>query len=244
MRNTRIYTTTALHSGADFVLEPEPSRHIAKALRMVEGDELTLFDGRGGEYPATINAIGKKDVTVQTGEHVDVERESPLQVHLGIAVSRGDRFDWVIQKATELGVARITPLTTERTGVKLSGERADKKLAHWRQVAISACEQCGRNRVPSIDNLQPLAAWTGSTQAQLKLVLHHRADSLPSRGTTLQTAVLLIGPEGGLSEQEIVQAQEKDFKSLALGPRVMRTETAPLAALAIIQGQWGDMVVS
>jgi 16S rRNA (uracil1498-N3)-methyltransferase len=241
MRDTRIFTTTALHSGAAFLLEPEPSRHIAKALRMHVGDTLTLFDGRGGEYPATITVIGKKQVEVKTGERLDTERESPLRVHLGIAVSRGDRSDWVIQKATELGVARITPLVTGRTGVKLSGERAEKKLAHWRQIAVSACEQCGRNRVPVVDPLQPCDDFIGGSDAQLKLVLHHRAQTLLGRGDAIHSALLLVGPEGGLSDDEIARAEQAGFSPLALGPRVMRTETAPLAALAILQGRWGDM---
>ena len=241
MRDTRIFSTTALHSGADFILDPEPSRHIAKALRMAVGDELTLFDGRGGEYPATITVIDKKNLTVHTGKHLDTERESPLQVHLGIAVSRGDRFDWVMQKATELGAAHISPLITERSGVKLDGERAQKKLAHWRQIAISACEQCGRNRVPTLATLQPIANFIGDTDAQLKLVLHHRAETLPAESAAIRTAALLVGPEGGLSEQEIARAEQAGFSSLALGPRVMRTETAPLSALAILQARWGDM---
>ena len=241
MRDTRIFTGTALHSGADLVLEPEPSRHIAKALRMNVGDELTLFDGRGGEYLATITAVGRNNVEVRTGEHLHSERESPLQVHLGVAVSRGDRFDWVVQKATELGVARITPLVTERTGVKLAAERADKKLAHWQQVATSACEQCGRNRVPVVESLRSCSDFVGNVDAQLKLVLHHRAEQRPTGDISIQTAALLVGPEGGLSGEEIKQAEKAGFRSLALGPRVLRTETAPLAALAILQAHWGDM---
>lgn len=241
MRNTRIFSNQALHSGAVFVLAPEPSRHIAKSLRMAVGDTLTLFDGNGGEYPATITELGKKAVTVTTGDHQAIERESPLQVHLGIAVSRGDRFDWVIQKATELGVTRISPLATDRTGVKLTGERADRKLAHWRQVAISACEQCGRNRVPEIDALQALEQWTGRCDAQVKMVLHHRAAAADAQHSGVQSAALLVGPEGGLSPEEIALAESQGFAALALGPRVLRTETAPLAALSILQARWGDL---
>lgn len=241
MRNTRIFSNQALHSGAVFVLAPEPSRHIAKSLRMGVGDSLTLFDGNGGEYPATITELGKKSVTVTTGDHLAIERESPLQVHLGIAVSRGDRFDWVIQKATELGVASISPLATGRTGVKLSGERADKKLAHWRQIAVSACEQCGRNRVPEIDALVSLEQWIAQCDTQVKLVLHHRADSGATQQSAVQSAALLVGPEGGLSTEEIALAESQGFAALALGPRVLRTETAPLAALAVLQARWGDL---
>ncbi|NND69008.1 MAG: 16S rRNA (uracil(1498)-N(3))-methyltransferase [Halioglobus sp.] len=241
MRLTRIYTLQALHSGASFVLEPGPSRHIARALRMNSGDALTLFDGRGGEYLATIDAIDKKSVSVTTGEHDPVERESGLAIHLGIAMSRGDRFDWVVQKSTELGVSRITPLTTEHTGVQLKGERLAKKLAHWRQVAISACEQCGRNRVPQIDSPDALDAWVSGTTATARYVLHPQGQPLPSGITSTPSVALLVGPEGGLSEGEIARAEAADYRSLTLGPRVLRTETAPLAAIAVLQAHWGDM---
>ncbi|MFT4615145.1 MAG: 16S rRNA (uracil1498-N3)-methyltransferase [Bacteroidia bacterium] len=241
MRNTRIYTSTALHSGADFVLEPEPSRHLSRSLRLGEGDALTLFDGSGGEYSASIMDVGKKHVTVRTGQHQNIDRESALAIHLGIAVSRGDRFDWVIQKATELGATSISPLQTERTGVRLSGERAEKKLSHWRQIAISACEQCGRNRLPALNPLQSLQSWIDATQADQRLVLHHRAAANLETTEQPGSIALLVGPEGGLSEAEIEQAQRSGYFSLTLGPRIMRTETAPLAALAILQSRWGDM---
>ncbi len=241
MRNTRIYTEQALQSRASFVLAPEPSRHIARSLRMEVGAALTLFDGRGGEYPAIIDAIDKKHVTVTTGEHDAVERESVLDVHLGIALSRGDRFDWVIQKATELGVRRITPLDTEHTGVRLKGDRLEKKLGHWQQVAVSACEQCGRNRLPAIGNVTTVAQWLGTNNAELSFVLHHRAADVPALPDTAKDIALLIGPEGGLSASEIAAAEDAGFNALSLGPRVLRTETAPLAALALLQARWGDM---
>lgn len=241
MRLTRIYTPQALHSGASFVLEPGPSRHIARALRMTVGDPLTLFDGRGGEYPATIDAIGKKHVTATTGQHNPVERESALNVNLGIALSRGERFDWVIQKATELGVRSITPLDTERTGVRLKGDRREKKLAHWRHIAASACEQCGRNRLPEIAEMATLDQWVQAANSELSLVLHHKARMQPGLPATVQSVALLVGPEGGLSEAEISAADAAGFHAFTLGPRVLRTETAPLAALTLVQGRWGDM---
>lgn len=241
MRLTRIYTLQALHSGASFVLEPGPSRHIARALRMTVGDPLTLFDGSGGEYPATIEAIDKKHVTVTTGALSPVERESALDVSLGIALSRGERFDWVIQKATELGVRSITPLDTERAGVRLKGERLEKKLAHWRQIAVSACEQCGRNRLPDIAQMATLDQWVKTGNPELSLVLHHRAGLQPALPATVRSVALLVGPEGGLSEAEIDAAKAAGFHAFTLGPRVLRTETAPLAALTLVQGRWGDM---
>jgi 16S rRNA (uracil1498-N3)-methyltransferase len=150
-------------------------------------------------------------------------------------------MDWVVQKATELGVRGITPLFTERTEVKLAPDRAAKKLQHWRQVAVSACEQCGRNTLPSIHELANLADWIAATDADCKLVLHHRSEGPALTDAVPHGVALLIGPEGGLSEAEIEAAESAGYRSLALGPRVMRTETAPLAAIAILQARWGDM---
>jgi 16S rRNA (uracil1498-N3)-methyltransferase len=240
MRITRIYTTQKLHSNALVELEPEPSHHLARVLRLGVGDALTLFDGSGGEYPGEIAAVDKKHVRVMTGALLPRECESPLDIHLGIAVSRGERMDWIVQKATELGVTSLTPLSSEHSGVKLAGARADKKILHWQQIAISACEQCGRNRPPSIYPLQVLNPWLASTVAERKFVLHHRGDSTGA-GSAPTSIALLVGPEGGLSESEIETAAQAGYTALRLGPRVLRTETAPLAAIALLQGWWGDM---
>jgi 16S rRNA (uracil1498-N3)-methyltransferase len=242
MRITRIYTTERLSSNATVALEPEPSRHLARVLRLGVGDALTLFDGRGGEYPSKIAAVSKKHVEVSTGEHLQCESESPLAIHLGIAVSRGERMDWVVQKATELGVTAVTPLLTEHTGVKLAGERATKKIQHWQQIAISACEQCGRNRPPVIHDLQWQDRWLAATVAQRKFVLHHRAETVDVSSGAPDSVALFVGPEGGLSESEILAAEQAGYVALKLGPRVLRTETAPLAAIAILQAYWGDMM--
>jgi 16S rRNA (uracil1498-N3)-methyltransferase len=241
MRIPRIYTGQALRGNTRIELEPGPSAHIARALRMHKGDKVTLFNGEGGEYPTEISAIDKKKVVVTTDTHRTLERESNLQIHLGIAVSRGDRMDWIVQKATELGVDTLTPLFTERTEVRLTGERAAKKIRHWQQIAISACEQCGRNRVPAIHALQELSHWLAATEAERKFVLHHRADPVGGASDKPASIALLVGPEGGLSDQEISAAEQAGFQSLRLGPRVLRTETAPLAAIAILQAHWGDM---
>lgn len=241
MRITRIYTTQVLHSNAAITLEPSPSNHLARVLRKHIGDNVILFNGCGGEFPATITAVDKKAVHVQTRKLVAHECESDLQIHLGIAISRGERMDWVVQKATELGVSSISPLMTENTGVKLAGERAEKKLQHWQQVSINACEQCGRNRVPLVQALQNIQSWLTQTDAEQKFVLHHRANSDNEDGNTPKSIALLIGPEGGLSESEIKAAEQEGYQSLQLGPRVLRTETAPLAAIAILQARWGDM---
>jgi len=241
MRISRIYTAQRLNSNATLELEPEPSHHLSRVLRLGVGDSLILFDGAGGEYPGEITAVDKKHVQVITGEHRKEDCESPLDIHLGIALSRSERMDWIVQKSTELGVRSLTPLSTEHTGVKLTAARADKKNLHWRQVAISACEQCGRNRLPTIYPMQALNPWLESTVAERKFVLHHRADHTAGAGDAPGTVALLVGPEGGLSENEIEVAEQAGYTSLRLGPRVLRTETAPLAAITILQSWWGDM---
>lgn len=241
MRIPRIYTQQNLTADSTVELESGPSAHIARALRMRIGDSVILFNGEGGEYTSSIVALEKKFVQLKTQNHDNQELESPLALELGIAISRGDRMDWVIQKATELGVARITPLMTERTEVKLKGERAEKKLTHWHQVIISACEQCGRNRLPSLNPLREISDWLPNVEAQRKFVLHHR-DTAASKSEKLPaSAAILVGPEGGLSDREIALAGDQGFEALTLGPRVLRTETAPLAAIAILQSRWGDM---
>jgi 16S rRNA (uracil1498-N3)-methyltransferase len=237
----RIYTENALAVGEEIELEPGPSRHIGSALRLQAGADITLFNGQGGEFQATITASDRKRVQVLINKRRRIERETPLGVHLGIAVSRGERMDWVVQKATELGVAEISPLLSERTEVKLSGDRADKKIRHWQQVVISACEQCGRNTVPLVHPLAKLADWSQQVEAHRKLVLHHREARPLSSLRRPNSLALLIGPEGGLSRPEIDDALRAGFIALSMGPRVLRTETAPLAALAVIQHRWGDM---
>jgi 16S rRNA (uracil1498-N3)-methyltransferase len=240
MRITRIYTAQSLSSNSDLTLEPDASRHLARALRLGVGDNIVLFNGHGGEFPAAITNIDKKTVQVRTGEHSSLERESSLKLHLGIAISRGERMDWIVQKATELGLTELTPLLTENTGVKLPADRAEKKQLHWQQVAISACEQCGRNLVPTIHPLAPINSWIADTTAEHRFVLHHRAETA-ALSITATNLALLVGPEGGLSTSEIEAAKQSDFAALQIGPRILRTETAPLAAIAILQSHFGDM---
>ncbi|MCB1676186.1 MAG: 16S rRNA (uracil(1498)-N(3))-methyltransferase [Halioglobus sp.] len=243
MRIPRVYTECPLQAHSELTLPAGAGQHIARVLRRRAGDALLLFDGRGGEFSAAVTAVEGKEVTVAVGEHRPQERESALSIHLGIALSRGDRMDWVVQKTTELGVTDLTPLFTKRTEVKLDGERRGKKIRHWQQVAVSACEQCGRNRLPAIHSPRPLGDWLAATGAERRFVLHHRAASSAGAGAGEQPAsvALLIGPEGGLSGAEILAAEQAGFQSLQLGPRVLRTETAPLAAIAILQARWGDM---
>ena len=244
MRIPRIFTDQPLSSGANLALTGSAARHLSSALRMSVGQEITLFNGLGGEFSATLTATAKSQVDVSLGDCREIDRESPLKLHLAIAVSRGERMDWIVQKATELGVTEITPLFSERTEVKLNGERLEKKLRHWQQVSISACEQCQRNRVPIINNALTLDQWLSHSREdseQLKLVLHHRSDTTLAQHQPPESACLLVGPEGGLSDNEISRAMDKGFAPLTLGPRVMRTETAPLAAISIMQSLWGDM---
>ena len=244
MRIPRIFTDQPLSSGANLALSGSAARHLSSALRMSAGQEITLFNGLGGEFSATLTRATKSQVDVSIGDFRDIDRESPLNLHLAIAVSRGERMDWIVQKATELGASEITPLFSERTEVKLNGERLEKKLRHWQQVSISACEQCQRNLVPSINPALTLDQWlsqdTGNAE-QLKLVLHHRSDKSLAQHQPPKSACLLVGPEGGLSDNEISRAMDNGFAALTLGPRVMRTETAPLAAISIMQSVWGDM---
>jgi 16S rRNA (uracil1498-N3)-methyltransferase len=241
VRIPRIHTARRLDPGAKVELESAPSQHLARVLRMPVGAELVLFDGRGGEYAAVIAAVDKQRVTVAIGDHREIERESPLHIHLGIAVSRGERMDWVVQKGTELGVSEISPLLTERTEVKLGKQREQKKLDHWQRIAVSACEQCGRNRLPRINPPQGLAQWLHAAEARCRYVLHHRAAPATAPEDPPGSIALLIGPEGGLAESEIAAAEASGYEAIGLGPRILRTETAPLAALAILQALWGDM---
>lgn len=240
MRIPRIYTPQDLQANSQLELEEAASRHIAKVLRMGPGRELILFNGQGGEYSATIENQTKKITQVAISQFQPDNRQSPLETELGIAISRGERMDQVIQKASELGVTAISPIFSERTEVKLSGPRLDKKLQHWQQIAISACEQSQRNLLPIVRPPQTLASFLSHSQQDLKLVLHHRSDKKLQDYCQPQSSCFLIGPEGGLSENEIRQAEQQGFNALTLGPRVLRTETAPIAALSLAQYLWGD----
>ncbi|EPL14391.1 16S rRNA (uracil(1498)-N(3))-methyltransferase [Pseudomonas sp. CF161] len=238
MRLSRFFIDAPLSLG-EHPLPEAQAHYIGRVLRMAEGDALQVFDGSGMEFRGTLLEVGKKRVTVRLDECFAGQVESPLQIHLGQGLSRGERMDWAIQKATELGVSEITPIFSERCEVRLKDERADKRLMHWRQVAISACEQCGRSRVPVIHPPLLLADWIKQTQAELKLVLHPVAEPLVSHAKPASLA-FLIGPEGGLSDAEVEQAHGAGFLPARLGPRVLRTETAPVVALAVAQQLWGD----
>ncbi len=238
MRLSRFFIDAPLSLGQHELPEAQ-AHYIGRVLRHAAGDAVQLFDGSGQEYLGKLIEVGKKAVRVELREQLAGQAESPLRIHLGQGLSRGERMDWAIQKATELGVGEITPIVSERCEVRLKDERADKRLAHWRQVAISACEQCGRSVLPVIHAPITLAEWQAHVQAELKLVLHPVAAPLESHARPHSLA-FLIGPEGGLSEAEVAQAKAAGFHAARLGPRVLRTETAPVVALAVAQQLWGD----
>lgn len=241
MRIPRLYVPLALSSGKVVELPEQAAAHCQRVLRLREGAALILFDGAGGEYQAQLVEAGKRGVRVQVGAHEAREAESPLRITLGQGVSRGERMDYTLQKSVELGVARIAPLETARSVVNLQGERRERRQQHWQGVVSAACEQCGRNRLPGLDDLAPLAAWLGGTHQGLRLVLHHRGAQRLSQLPPPQALTLLIGPEGGLEEAELAQARQAGFIPLCLGPRILRTETAAVAALSAIQALWGDL---
>ena len=238
MRLSRFYIDAPLSLGEHELPEAQ-AHYIGRVLRMAEGDAVQLFDGSGQEYRGALLEVGKKRVRVQLGEAFAGQPPSSLEIHLGQGLSRGERMDWAIQKATELGVSEITPIISERCEVRLKDERAEKRQAHWQQIAVSACEQCGRSTVPVIHPPVLMAEWLKACGAELKLVLHPVAEPLVSHAKPA-TLAFLIGPEGGLSDTEVSQAQAAGFHSARLGPRVLRTETAPVVALAVAQQLWGD----
>ncbi|MEM8561164.1 MAG: 16S rRNA (uracil(1498)-N(3))-methyltransferase [Pseudomonadota bacterium] len=244
MRVPRIYTNQPLTENLNIELEAAPSRHLARSLRMKPGDNLIVFNGAGGQYSAAVESIQRSAVHVTIGRFDSIERESSLSVTLGIAISRGDRMDWIVQKATELGVSAIAPLMSERSEVRLKDDRLTKKLHHWQKISASACEQCGRNRLPNIQPPVAIEQWIGAADASVKLVLHHLATATSAVDEAPSSIALLVGPEGGLSDDEIDRAHQADFRAMSLGPRIMRTETAPIAALAILQSHWGDMNIT
>ncbi|MCZ2498574.1 16S rRNA (uracil(1498)-N(3))-methyltransferase [Xylophilus sp. Kf1] len=240
----RIFCSQPLASGTDFDLPAGAARHV-QVLRLQPGDELTLFDGRGGEYRARVTRMGRSDVGVGVDAHDPVEREGPVQVHLALGMPANERMDWLVEKAAELGVASIQPLMSARTVLRLSGDRADKKVAHWQAVAVAACEQCGRNRVPQVHPMATLTDWL----RQRTLVAGERRHLLSladgagvlERPTAAQTdsvpsALFLSGPEGGLTPQEEAAALAAGFSPVRLGPQILRAETAPLAALMRLLG--------
>lgn len=237
---TRIYQPVPLALGK-LQLEEKASHHLSRVLRAEIGDELIVFNGEGGEYQAVICAITKKNVAVDLLQFTDRTVESPVRLMLAQGIARGEKMDFVMQKAVELGVSEIYPLVTERCNVRLDKEREQKRMEHWRAVVISACEQSGRNKVPVVHEPMLLTDWAATVQADMKFILLPEAKQKLPDAKSAKNIAILIGPEGGLSEQEINLAVKQQFLPLNLGPRVLRTETATLAALTVIQYQYGDL---
>ncbi|GHD64859.1 16S rRNA (uracil(1498)-N(3))-methyltransferase [Jeongeupia chitinilytica] len=237
----RFYLDAPLAGGNTLSLPESLARHV-QVLRMQPGETITLFNGRGGEFAATVTNMGKRNVDVEVGGFDAVERESPLQTVLLQAVSSAERMDFTVQKATELGISRIVPVYSQYCQQRLSGERAEKRLAHWRAVAAAACEQSGRTRVPQIDPVAALAdALAALPQLDLRLLMSPvGAESFRSLADRAGSVAMLVGPEGGLSSAEEQLAIAAGFTPLVLGPRILRTETAGPALLALAQARWGD----
>ena len=247
MRLRRVYSAEPLAGGGQASLSGAAARHIIKVLRLRPGDELVLFDGRGGEYPARLASNRGDHVELTLGEHYQREVESALPLSLVQGVSRGDRMDTIVQKATELGARTIVPVVTEYSVVKIDAERTHRRLEHWQRIAHSACEQSGRHAPPSISEPQPLERGLEAlSQTGTRLALDPAAEltfangSSPERRAT--PVCLLVGPEGGLSERDLLLADRAGFERVKLGPRILRVETAAIAACTIAQANWGDLL--
>jgi len=241
----RFHFQGKLGNGSEVRLHSDAAHHAVRVLRLGVGEPVVLFDGLGGEFEARITRIERGDVSVKTGAHVGIERESRLHVTLVQGLSSGDRMDITLQKAVELGVAAIQPVATERSVVKLKDERAQRRVEHWQNLVIAACEQCGRNRVPEVAAVLGLPEWLAqiempAPQDEARLLLSPGAAQSLREIAPVARMSLLVGPEGGLSPVETQLAQSRGFKPVRLGPRILRTETAALATLAAIQALWGD----
>lgn len=241
---TRIYFPEEIPAHGECRLAHDKAHHLLHVLRLDAGDAVTLFDGRGAQYAATVARIARNSVTLNVGERTGVDRESPLRVTLVQAISSGERMDYTVQKAVELGAACIQPIASERSIVRLDSARAQKRVAHWQAVAIAACEQCGRNLVPRIAPVMKLGDWLAGFAAAAPdtgIVLAPGAPiSLRELGGPRTAVTLLAGPEGGWTQAELGDAGRAGFTAVRLGPRVLRTETAAVAALAAMQALWGD----
>lgn len=243
MRTIRCFVDQPLVPGGVATLSETATGHLVRVLRLGVGDAVVLFNGDGNDFAATLRSVGKRGAEAEVTDARPVANESPLRITLAQGIARGEKMDWVLQKGTELGVAAFAPVSTDRTEVKLDAERAAKRLAHWQGILVSACEQSGRARLPRLAEPLSLANYAAAEAAPLRLVLDPTADlglhdlSLPAAAEV----ALLVGPEGGLSERDLATARAAGFKGLRLGPRILRTETAGLAAIAALQAVYGDL---
>lgn len=241
MRIPRIYTPQPLAINQLMPLDDDAANHVGRVLRMQPEQQLQLFNGDGNNYAATLTEVSKKQVIVTINQVAANPVESPLHIHLGQAISRGDRMDFAIQKAVELGVSDITPLFTERCGVKLDGERLAKRTGQWQKIVVSACEQSGRSVIPKVHPAISLEQWLHQPTNSLQLTLDPRASATIKTLTPSQHIRLVIGPEGGFTDAEVAATGQAGFTGIQLGPRVLRTETAALSAISALQLQFGDL---
>ena len=241
MRIPRVYLDLPLSTGADIELPESAHNHLVKVLRMKQGFKIVLFNGDGFDYQAELSNVAKRASSVRVIAADSNDRESPIDIHIGQGLSRGERMDYAVQKATELGVKSLTPLFTDRSEVKLTAERQEKRSAHWQQIAISASEQSFRAKPMSVNAPLSLTEWIDQCDAELKLILHPHLELTSLADEPRPSSVaLLIGPEGGLEEDEVELALQKGFKPWLLGSRILRTETAPVAAASVLNYLWGD----
>lgn len=245
MHIPRIYIPQTLSENSTIELEPSAAHHIATVMRMKVGRSVILFNGmpygdQEGEFEATLAYVSKKSVAVAINSFVERKTESSLEIELGVCLIKNDRMDWLLQKATELGVTSISPLWSEYTDVKIPADRLDKKMQHWQKVIINACEQSGRTRIPSIQSPQSIQLWVENVTADKRILLHPYTKQADKQDNTLSSVALLVGPEGGLTENEVEMAIKDGFEGWVLGSRILRAETAPLAALSVLQSRFGD----
>lgn len=241
----RFHVPGPLSAGAEALLPPDTAHHAIRVLRLAPDDPVTLFDGAGGEYLGRVTTVARGEVRVLAATHRPVERESPVPVTLVQGISSGERMDYTIRKSVELGIARVVPVFTRRSVVKLAAERGERRRQHWQQLSVAACEQCGRNRVPVVEDPVDFEDWLSGVgppvECERRLTLSPASDlALKSVSPPPKTVVLLVGPEGGLDRVEVDMARSRGFEGVRLGPRILRTETAAVAALAAIQTLWGD----
>lgn len=243
MRVPRIYQASNLSPFSKIMLDPQAALHVLTVLRLKKGHKLILFNGDNQEYPAEIIYIHRQKVEVQLKESILKNFESPLNLHLGQVITKGEKMDYLLQKATELGVTRITPLFSTRGEVRLKDERAEKKREHWLRILQSACEQCGRNTIPHLEPFCKLPEWVSARSEPFKCLLDHRAEESLTTCPIQNPICILIGPEGGLTFEEKIMAERFGFKSFHLGPRILRSETAGIAAITLLQARIGDLAV-
>jgi 16S rRNA (uracil1498-N3)-methyltransferase len=243
VRIPRFYCPQPIGLAVQVQLEARAAHHAFRALRLRRGDRVTLFDGGGGEHEASVHALDAQRMMLDVGRHLPVERESPLQTCIVQALSTGERMTFTLEKCVELGATRFQPIESERSVVRLKDERAQRRQQHWQQVVIAACEQCGRNTVPLVEETLEFVRWIAALPPQTQgIVLAPGAPAPLARIATPESELLIaVGPEGGFTEVELDLLERRGFASVSLGPRTLRTETAAAAALAALQARWGDL---